>query len=34
MSFLDWLEYYVDRTLELEDEDYFSYGELAGVVEE
>ena len=28
MHFLDWLEYYVDKTLELEDDDYFSYGEL------
>lgn len=33
MSFLDWLEYYVDKTLELDDSDYFSYGELAGIVE-
>lgn len=32
MNFLDWLEYYVDRTLELDDRSYFSYGELAGVV--
>ncbi len=30
MHFIDWLEYYVDRTLELDDEDYFSYAELAG----
>ncbi|MCM1167726.1 MAG: SMI1/KNR4 family protein [Lachnospiraceae bacterium] len=29
MRFLDWLEYYVDRSLALDDEDYFSYGELA-----
>ncbi len=29
MSFIDWLEYYVDRTLELADDDYFSYSELA-----
>lgn len=28
MHFLDWLEYYVDKTLELPDDDYFSYGEL------
>lgn len=28
MRFLDWLEYYVDRTLELDDDKYFSYGEL------
>lgn len=28
MNFLDWLEYYVDRTLELDDSDYFSYAEL------
>ena len=33
MSFLDWLEYYVDKTLELDDSDYFSYGELAGIME-
>ena len=32
MSFLDWLEYYVDKTLGLNDSDYFSYGELAGVI--
>lgn len=32
MSFLDWLEYYVDRTLELDDRGFFSYGELAGIV--
>lgn len=32
MSFLDWLEYYVDKTLELDDFDYFSYGEIAGTV--
>lgn len=32
MSFLDWLEYYVYKTLELDDSDYFSYGEIAGVV--
>ncbi len=29
MRFLDWLEYFADRTLELDDDDYFSYGELA-----
>ena len=34
MSFLDWLEYYVDKTLELEDSDFFSYGELAGRIDE
>lgn len=34
MSFLDWLEYYVDKTLELDDSDYFSYGELAGKLSE
>ena len=28
MHFIDWLEYYVDRTLELADDDYFSYSEL------
>lgn len=33
MSFLDWLEYYVDKTLELDDTDYFSYGELSGRLE-
>lgn len=33
MRFLDWLEYYVDKTLELDDSDYFGYGELAGIVE-
>ena len=32
MSFLDWLEYYVDRTLGLDERGFFSYGELAGVV--
>ncbi|MDE6728639.1 MAG: SMI1/KNR4 family protein [Oscillospiraceae bacterium] len=30
MCFIDWLEYYVDRTLELDDDDYFSYSELVG----
>ncbi|MDE7281134.1 MAG: SMI1/KNR4 family protein [Ruminiclostridium sp.] len=29
MSFLDWLEYYVDKTLELDNDKFFSYGELA-----
>lgn len=33
MGFLDWLEYYVDKTLELDDNDYFSYAELAGKIE-
>lgn len=33
MNFLDWLEYYVDKTLELDDSDFFSYGELAGKLE-
>jgi len=28
MSFLDWLEYYVDKTLELPDDEYFGYGTL------
>lgn len=28
MCFIDWLEYYVNRTLELDDDDYFSYSEL------
>lgn len=32
MSFLDWLEYYADRTLELGECDYFSYGELVGKI--
>ena len=30
MRFLDWLEFYVDETLELGDEEFCSYGELAG----
>lgn len=31
MDFLDWLEYYADRTLELEsDDDFFGYAELTG----
>ncbi len=30
MRFLDWLEYYVDR--ELDDSEFFSYGEIAGAV--
>ena len=33
MGFLDWLEYYVDKTLELADDDYFSYGILANILE-
>lgn len=33
MGFLDWLEYYVDKTMELDDSDYFSYSELTGIVE-
>ena len=33
MKFLDWLEYYVDKTLELDDADCFGYAELAGVLE-
>lgn len=33
MTFLDWLEYYVDQTLELDDFDFFSYGELVGIVQ-
>ncbi len=33
MEFLDWLEYYVDKTLELDDADYFGYAEIAGVIE-
>ncbi len=28
MSFLDWLEYWVDQTLELAEDEYFSYIEL------
>ena len=28
MKFLDWFEYWVDRTLELSDDEYFSYIEL------
>lgn len=32
MDFLDWLEYYVDKTLELEDDDFFGYAEIAGIV--
>lgn len=28
MKFLDWLEYYADRTLEMKANEYFSYGEL------
>ena len=33
MRFLDWLEYYADKTCELSDEEYFRYAELAGKVE-
>lgn len=33
MHFLDWLEYYVDTTLALEEDDYFSYIDLMGKVE-
>lgn len=33
MCFLDWLEYYVEQTLSLEDDAYFSYIELMGKVE-
>ena len=33
MRFLDWLEYYADKTYELSDEEYFRYAELAGKVE-
>lgn len=33
MHFLDWLEFWADKTLELADDDYFSYIELAGVPE-
>lgn len=33
MRFLDWLEYYADKTYELSDEEYFGYAELAGKVE-
>lgn len=29
MGFLDWFEYYVDKTLEMDEDDYFSHGELA-----
>lgn len=32
MSFLDWLEYYVDTTLVLQPSEYFSYGQLIGVI--
>lgn len=28
MSFLDWLEYYVDKSLKLQEDEYFSYGDL------
>ncbi len=30
MKFLDWFEYWVDKTLELSDDEFFSYGELVG----
>lgn len=33
MNFIDWLEYYVDQTLKLDDSQYFSYGELSGFIE-
>lgn len=33
MCFLDWLEYYADRTYELSDKEYFGYAELAGKLE-
>ena len=33
MCFLDWLEYYADRTYELSDKKYFGYAELAGKLE-
>lgn len=29
MGFLDWFEYYVDKTLAMDEDDYFSYAELA-----
>ena len=32
MGFLDWLEYYVDKSLELDENDYFGYAELTGVI--
>ena len=34
VRFIDWLEYYVDRSLELDDDDYFSYAELAADLSE
>ena len=34
MDFLDWLEYYVDRTLELDDDNFFGYAEIAGIVKD
>lgn len=34
MDFLDWLEYYVDRTLELDDDDFFGYAEIAGILKD
>lgn len=30
MDFLDWLEYYADKTLELDNDEFFGYGEIAG----
>jgi hypothetical protein len=30
MGFLDWLEYYADKSLELDEDDYFGYAELTG----
>ncbi|USF29247.1 SMI1/KNR4 family protein [Clostridium sp. MD294] len=33
MNFLDWLEYYADRILKSEYSEYFSYGQLAGMIE-
>lgn len=32
MCFLDWLEYYADKTWTLSDDDFFSYGALAGII--
>lgn len=34
MCFLDWLEYYVDQTLAIDDDEYFSYIDLIGRIEE
>ena len=33
MCFLDWLEYFAEKEYELSEEDFWSYGELAGKVE-